>query len=78
LGGLGIREEKAMFGTIFVSVIGISLPIGAGVWFAPRGEGDIFAVVSQSVAELKRSGSLLLEQSRQLLGSLGASARLAR
>jgi hypothetical protein len=67
-----------MFGTIFVSVIGISLPNGAGVWFAPRGEGDIFAVVSQSVAELKRGGSLPLRHSRRLLGSLGAAAPLAR
>ncbi len=67
-----------MFGTIFVSVIGISLPIGMGIWLTPRDEGDIFAVVSQSVAELKRSGSLLLQQSRQLLGSLGTATRLAR
>ena len=67
-----------MFGTIFVSVIGISVPIGVGVWFTPRGDKDIFTVVSQSVAELNRSGSLMLQQSRQLLGSLGTTARLAR
>jgi hypothetical protein len=60
------------------SVIGILLPVGAGVWFAPRGDGGIFAVVSQSVAELNRSGSLMLQPSRQLLGSRETTARPAR
>jgi hypothetical protein len=67
-----------MFGAIFVSVIGILLPIGVGTWLTPRNEGDIFAVVSQRLAGLKLSGSLMLQQGRQLLGSLGAAPRLAR
>ena len=64
-----------MFGTLVVSFTGIALPILAGVWFTPRSEGNVFAVLSPIVANARRDGRKLLRRSHHYLGSLGAAVR---
>jgi hypothetical protein len=55
-----------MFGTILVSMIGITLPVLAGVWLTPRIESPAFVSATRSAA-----GSwVLFQHARDSLGSL--------
>ena len=60
-----------MFGSILVSMIGIALPIVAGVWLMPSGESLSVATSPQR----ERSQWLLLRQSRRYREWLSAAVR---
>jgi hypothetical protein len=60
-----------MFGSIFVSMIGIALPIVVGVWIMPRGESVLVADLPQR----ERSEWLLLRQGRRYHAWVSAAIR---
>jgi hypothetical protein len=60
-----------MFGSVLVSMIGIALPIVAGVWIMPRGERVSVADSQQRI----RGEWLLLRQCRRYHGWMSAAIR---
>jgi hypothetical protein len=60
-----------MTGTIFVSLMGIALPILAGVWLMPRGEGETFI----NVLITERNPWPALRRGWHYVGGLGAAVR---
>jgi hypothetical protein len=72
-----------MYGTILVSIIGVGLPIVAGIWLMPRGESSPIAASTQRSQWVL---SLLSRRCREWLsaavrqshvhGSIGPSATI--
>jgi hypothetical protein len=53
-----------MLGTILVSMTGVALPVVVGAWLTPRTEGHPLITLSRMIANFKRGGWRLLQQSR--------------